>query len=107
MDKKNTAIGLLLLASAFALMFFQAPPPSQPIETTPAPPAQSPSQNTPSNPSEAIPVIAPQANLNVSGPAELESIGANLNERIVTRDNALMDKNSRISCTLSISTSRW
>ena len=91
MDKKNTAIGLLLLASAFALMFFQAPPPSQPIETSPAPPAQSSSQNTPSNPSEAIPVIVPQANLNVSGPAELESIGANLNERIVTRDNALME----------------
>ena len=91
MDKKNTAIGLLLLASAFALMFFQAPPPSQPIETSPAHPAQSPSQNTPSNPSEAIPVIVPQANLNVSGPAELESIGANLNERIVTRDNALME----------------
>ena len=91
MDKKNTAIGLLLLASAFALMFFQAPPPSQPIETSPAPPAQSPSQNTASNPSEAIPVIVPQANLNVSGPAELESIGANLNERIVTRDNALME----------------
>tara|TARA_B100000900_G_scaffold257570_1_gene219510 strand:+ start:301 stop:2085 length:1785 start_codon:yes stop_codon:yes gene_type:complete len=91
MDKKNTAIGLLLLASAFALMFFQAPPPSQPNETSPAPPAQSPGQNTPFDRSEPIPFIAPQANLNVSGPAELESIEANLNQRVVTRDNALME----------------
>ncbi len=91
MDKKNTAIGLLLLARRIRPDVLQAPPPSQPAETPVTTPTQSPSQNTPSNPSEAIPVIAPQANLNVSGPAELESIGANLDERIVTRDNALME----------------
>lgn len=92
MDKKNTAIGLLLLVAAFALMYFQAPPPSESPERPAETPIQSPnSQDTRSPPSDAIPVIAPQATLDNSGPAKLETIGNHPNEQIVTRENELME----------------
>jgi len=93
MDKKNTAIGLLLLFSAFVLMYLQAPPPSEtPAEAPGTAPAQTPAP--PSSPAESTsspPVIVGQSSPVVTGPAELEKIGANLDERVVSRDNGLME----------------
>ncbi len=95
MDKKNTLIGIALLAAAFIMMFLQAPTPQertaepnpatapQPEQTAPAP---APVQGN------AAPAIGnvPPANP-VNGPATLETIGEHLDERIVSRENALME----------------
>lgn len=95
MDKKNTAIGLLLLFAAFALMFYQAPSPSEPNAE---PPADSPvserpaTQSTgPSETGRAVPVDASPSQQLMTGPAILESLDGNLDEIVVTRENDLME----------------
>ena len=95
MDKKNTAIGLLLLFAAFALMFYQAPPPADPN----AEPATDSPSGTPTNPAppqqgqtgRAVPVNASPSPQPTTGPAILESLEGNLDEVIVKRENALME----------------
>ena len=96
MDKKNTAIGLLLLFAAFALMFYQAPPP--PADPNAEPATDSPS-GTPTNPASpqqgqtgrAISVNASPSPQPTTGPAILESLEGNLDEVIVKRENSLME----------------
>ena len=95
MDKKNTAIGLLLLFAAFALMFYQAPPPADPN----AEPATDSPSGTPTNPASpqqgqtgrAISVNASPSPQPTTGPAILESLEGNLDEVIVKRENSLME----------------
>ncbi len=93
MDKKNTAIGLLLLFSAFVLMYLQAPPPSQTPEAPANAPAQAndtPGETTPA-PSSAPPVVVGQSSPVANGPAALEKIGTHADERVISRENRLME----------------
>ena len=95
MDKKNTAIGLLLLFAAFALMFYQAPQPADP-NAVPATDSPSDTSTTPPHPQQsesgrAIPVDATPSSQPTIGPAILESLEGNLNEVVVTRENSLME----------------
>lgn len=91
MDKKNYGIGFLLLFAAFALMFYQAQQiPEQPAPPASNPPAQSQGGQPAVTPqSVPAPIVTPAAAPN-SGPAALEQIGSNLDERVVQRENSLM-----------------
>ena len=95
MDKKNTAIGLLLLFAAFALMFYQAPPPADPY----AEPANNSPSGVPTNPAptqqgqtgRAVPVNASPSPQPTTGPAILESLEGNLDEVTIKLGNSLME----------------
>lgn len=90
MDKKNTLIGLALLAGAFGMMYFQAPEPSERSTEPARSPAQDAAQ-TPGTYTNTAPAIAQPSQPGDSGPAKLEAIGTHLDEQIVTRENALIE----------------
>ena len=95
MDKKNTAIGLLLLFAAFALMFYQAPPPADPnAEPATDYPSGTPTNSEPPQQGQtgrAVPVNTSPSPQPTIGPAILESLEGNLDEVIVKRENSLME----------------
>ncbi len=92
MDKKNTTIGILLLVAAFGLIYLQ---PRQPAPTAPAP-VSPPSQTqggseAPATPSPTAPAIGQPTFQPNSGPATLETIGDHVDERVVSRENELIE----------------
>ncbi|MBT6767572.1 MAG: membrane protein insertase YidC, partial [Opitutales bacterium] len=91
MDKKNTLIGLALLAGAFVMMYFQAPQPSENTGQSAPTPTQPVTQQKPANPSATAPIISQPTSIGASGPAILETIGSHIDEQVVALENELME----------------
>jgi len=91
MDKKNTLIGISLLAISFILLLTQPrqTPQERPAEPQPAT-APQPGQNAPA-PGDIAPAIGNVAPAETNAPAILENIGEHIDERIVTRENPLIE----------------
>jgi YidC/Oxa1 family membrane protein insertase len=90
MDKKNTLIGLALLAAAFGMMYFQAPQPTE-NANQPAPTTTQPVSQAPAYPNATAPIIAQPNSTGGSGPAILETIGSHVDEQVVALENELME----------------